>query len=166
MKIRLSGIVKESIVDGPGIRYVIFVQGCQHNCFHCHNPHTHDIQGGYMMDIDELAHDINNHPYIAGVTLSGGEPFLQVKACSTLLSKIHVNKNIIAYTGFTYEYLIQSSKYNKNLFQLLNQIDYLIDGKFEYLLRNLTLKYRGSSNQRMIDLKESISSGQVIQINL
>lgn len=158
MKIRLSGIVKESIVDGPGIRYVLFTQGCYHNCYKCQNPQTHDINGGYLIDIDEIVNDINSYKHLSGITISGGEPFLQITECLELVKKIPVELDVIMYTGFTYEILSKSSKTNQKLNSLLNRINYLVDGKFDYNLKDLNLSFIGSSNQRIIDIKKTISS--------
>ena len=102
MELRVAGIVKESVVDGPGFRYVIFAQGCEHRCKGCHNPDTHAMDGGYVVDTDSIIEDIKQSRYIDGVTLSGGEPFLQAKAFIDIAEKLgEFNMNIICYTGFT-----------------------------------------------------------------
>lgn len=88
MKIRIAGISKESLVDGPGIRYVIFAQGCLHNCIGCHNPSTHPLDGGYLVDINEIYNDIISNKFIDGVTFSGGEPFLQVNEFTEIAKKL------------------------------------------------------------------------------
>lgn len=155
MRIRLAGIIKESIVDGPGIRYVIFTQGCYHNCYKCHNPKTHDINGGYLKEIDEIISDIKSSPYLSGITISGGEPFLQIDECFELLKSLDTDIDVIMYTGFTYEELIKTVKTNEKLDFILSRINYLIDGKFNYRLRDLELNFRGSSNQRIIDIKKT-----------
>ena len=156
MKIRLAGIVRESIVDGPGIRYVVFTQGCNHNCYKCHNTATHDINGGYLKEINEIIDDIKSAPYLSGLTISGGEPFLQVDECCELLKKLDPNLEVIMYTGFTYEELIKTVNNNQKLDYILRRINYLIDGKFYYNLMDLELNYTGSSNQRIIDMKKTI----------
>jgi anaerobic ribonucleoside-triphosphate reductase activating protein len=166
MKLRLSGVIKESIVDGPGIRYVVFTQGCPHHCFNCHNPHTFDFKRGYLHSIAELVSDINQQPYLTGITLSGGEPFLQVDQCLELLTKINQQLDVIVYTGYLFEDLIVQANKNKNLMKLLNLIDYLVDGKFDYALIDLTLRYRGSSNQRIIEMKKSLQTFQVVSVEL
>lgn len=166
MKIRLAGIVKESIVDGPGIRYVVFTQGCYHNCYKCHNPGTHDINGGYLKEIDEIIDDISSSPYLSGITISGGEPFLQINECFALLKKLDPKVDVIMYTGFTYEELIKTVKTNEKLDFILSRINYLIDGKFNHNLRDLELNFRGSSNQRIIDIKKTIYENKLIIINM
>ncbi|NLG82819.1 MAG: anaerobic ribonucleoside-triphosphate reductase activating protein [Bacilli bacterium] len=166
MKIRLAGIIPESIVDGPGLRYTLFTQGCPHKCYQCHNPETHNISGGYLKDIDSIIRQIISHPYIDGVTISGGEPFLQVDALLSFLTKLKdsFTKKIIVYTGYTFEELLNSK--NPRIKLLLTEIDYLIDGPFDYTKRDLTLPYRGSTNQRIIDVKKSLEENCVIQTSL
>jgi anaerobic ribonucleoside-triphosphate reductase activating protein len=160
-KLRLSGIVKESIVDGFGLRYVIFTQGCLQRCFNCHNQHTWDLDGGYFMDIEDIIQDLNNYPLIQGVTFSGGEPFLQVEPLVELASRVHKMKlDVTIFTGYIYEDLIKQDVY----IPLLNSCDYLIDGPFINSLKNLDLTFRGSSNQRIIDMKATRLSGRVICI--
>ncbi len=165
--LRISGIVKESIVDGPGFRYVIFTQGCPHNCKNCHNPETHDCAGGKIININELIADIRKNPLLKGITLSGGEPFLQCKTLSNFINKMQdvSNLDFIVYTGFTFEYLVSNSNENNNYIDLLNSADVLIDGKFEENLMDSSLLFRGSSNQRSINLKESLNSNEVILHN-
>jgi len=165
MQIKLSGIVKESIVDGPGIRYVLFTQGCHHNCYQCHNPQTHDINGGYLKDINEIINEISLNQHLTGITISGGEPFLQIEACLKLLNKLPSNLDVIIYTGFLYEDLHAKAKVNPSLNNLLKKTDYLIDGKFDYKLRDLELNFIGSSNQRIINLKKTFLEGKVILHN-
>ena len=157
MKIRIAGIVKESIVDGPGIRYAIFTQGCIHNCMGCHNPNTHDLNGGYEIDIEDLINDIDSSILLNGVTLSGGEPFLQAESILPLVQHLKKRKiNILAYTGYIFEQLIKSN--NINELQLLTMIDILVDGKFILSQRDISLKFRGSKNQRVIDVLKSLDS--------
>ena len=120
--IKIAGIIEESIVDGPGIRFVIFTQGCPHNCFGCHNPQTHDINGGMEVEIDNIIKKISENPLLKGVTLSGGEPFMQANKIAVLLDKIDRNKlNVITYTGFKYEYLIHNSNAENGFMELLNR---------------------------------------------
>lgn len=143
-------LMLDSVVDGPGLRMVIWVQGCKHNCFKCHNPQTHDYNGGFDKDIDELANEIRKAQMQDGLTISGGEPFDKVEELCCLLDKIQdLNLNVWCYSGYTYEYLKKHPVKSK----LLEKIDVIIDGRFEWELRNFSLKYRGSSNQRIIDVK-------------
>lgn len=155
MKIRIAGILKESVVDGPGIRYVIFTQGCQHNCAGCHNPETHDLNGGYEIDIRDIINDIDRCAFLDGITFSGGEPFLQAASLLVLAEKIKErNYNILTYSGYTFEDLVSSD--NLETRKLLGLIDILIDGKFVLAKRDISLKFRGSKNQRIIDVKASL----------
>lgn len=163
-KIKIAGIVEESIVDGPGIRFVIFTQGCPHKCIGCHNPQTHDFNMGRYESIENLVNMIDENPLLSGVTLSGGEPFLQPLELVTLIDKIkNKDLDIITYTGYTYEELIQSK--NKNILELLKKTNILIDGKFVLELKDENLDFRGSSNQRAIDVKKSMEKGCIINYN-
>lgn len=161
-KIKISGIVKESTVDGPGFRYVVFTQGCPHHCKGCHNPQTHSFDGGSYIDIDTILEDVKKNPLLRGVTISGGEPFMQAKKIAKLLSKIDRKKlSTIVYTGFLYEDLLNNANENNGYMELLKQADLLIDGKFEEDLMDENLLFRGSSNQRVIKCKESVESGNL-----
>ena len=158
MKLRLFGCVNDSIVDGPGLRYSIFVQGCYHNCLGCHNPESHDVNGGYLKDIEEILKEIDENPLLDGVTLSGGEPMLQVEALIELSKEIKKrNLNIVLYSGYTYEQIIN----DVNKKRLLELCDMLVDGKLEK--KSLSLLYRGSSNQRLINVQESLKQNRIIE---
>ncbi len=162
MKLRLFGCVNDSIVDGPGLRYTIFVQGCHHNCLGCHNPESHDINGGYVKEIAEILKEIDENPLLDGITLSGGEPMLQVETLIELSKEVkRRNLNIILYSGYTYEQIID----DVNKKSLLELCDMLIDGKFELEKRSLSLLYRGSSNQRLINVQESLKQNCIIEYN-
>lgn len=161
--IKIAGIVKESIVDGPGIRYVIFTQGCPHKCVGCHNPQTHDFNGGKFVEISKIAEDIAKNPLLKGITISGGEPFMQAKSLAKLISKLDRNKlDVIVYSGFKYEYLTQNANSDNCYLELLQNSDILIDGKFEIELKSDKLPFRGSLNQRSIDLNKSIEQNTVV----
>lgn len=162
-QIKIAGIVPESVVDGPGFRYTIFTQGCKHNCKGCHNPQTHDFNGGYFADTDELFSEMMSDPLIKGLTFSGGDPFEQSAPLAELAAKSHAaGKDIICYTGYTYEQLIEKSVDDPSIMALLKEIDVLIDGPFILEERDLTLKFRGSGNQRVIDVKKSLVSGNAV----
>lgn len=149
-KIRIAGIVEESIVDGPGIRMVVFTQGCKHNCKGCHNPESHSFTGGYLMDIEEVLEEIKSNPLLDGITLSGGEPFEQWQACSELAKGVkELGLSVVSYTGYTFEEILKVDGFRK----LLLQTDTLIDGKYEDEEKSLLLQFRGSKNQRIIDVK-------------
>jgi anaerobic ribonucleoside-triphosphate reductase activating protein len=165
MELRVAGIVKESVVDGPGFRYVIFAQGCTHGCQGCHNPDTHAMDGGYMVDADGLIEDIKQSKYIDGVTFSGGEPFLQPEAFIYIAEKLkESNINIVCYTGFTFEALTEDK--NESAIKLLGLVDTLIDGPYIEELRDLSLTYRGSKNQRIIDAASSMKEHKVVLAKL
>ncbi|MBU5257004.1 anaerobic ribonucleoside-triphosphate reductase activating protein [Tissierella praeacuta] len=150
-KIRIAGIEEESIVDGPGIRLVVFTQGCNHNCIGCHNPETHSFYGGKLIDIDNIINMIIENPLLDGITLSGGEPFEQAIECSILAKKVrNMGLNVVTYTGYTFEEILR----NDNFRELLLQTDILIDGKFDISKKSMMLQFRGSTNQRIIDVKK------------
>jgi anaerobic ribonucleoside-triphosphate reductase activating protein len=161
--IRLSGIIHESLVNGPGIRRVFFSQGCKHNCKECFNPETHSFDGGELRDMDELIEDLRSNPIISGVTFSGGDPFEQADKFSYMAQKIKaLGLNIWCYTGYKFEYIVNNLKDNEAWNKLINNIDVLVDGRFEVTLRDESIKYRGSSNQRVIDVKNSLSIGEIL----
>ncbi len=160
VKLRVASIVKESIVDGPGLRYVIFTQGCPHHCIGCHNPSTHDTHLGEMVDLSTIIEEIDKNPLLDGITLSGGEPFLQVTPVLTLVKQLKKSqKHIIVYTGYLFEELLTMGE---DVIELLRNIDILIDGAFDIEKRSLSLLWRGSSNQRIIDVQSSLKENQVI----
>ncbi|MBN1066478.1 anaerobic ribonucleoside-triphosphate reductase activating protein [Clostridium botulinum] len=162
-KIRLSGIAYESLVNGPGIRRVFFSQGCNHNCKGCFNPDTHDFNGGEEKEIDKLIEDVLCNPMIKGITFSGGDPFERADEFS-YMAKIFKenNKDIWCYTGYKFEYINDNLEINKGWKDLINNIDVLVDGKFEEDKKEDGLKFRGSSNQRIIDVKKSLKSNKVV----
>lgn len=161
--LRIAGVVKESIVDGPGIRFVIFSQGCPHHCQQCHNSITHDFDGGYDCKIEKILEAIDENPLLAGVTFSGGEPVCQPKGFLSLGKALKErNLDIIMYSGYTYEELIKMAEKNLALKKLLGTIDTLIDGKYDDSKRDLTLLFRGSGNQRIIDMKKSLFLGEAV----
>ena len=163
MKLRISGIVNDSIVDGPGIRLTIFTQGCLFNCPNCHNPQTHDLNGGYDQEISEIMALIEKNSLLDGVTISGGEPFLQPKALLNLVKQIQsLSLSVMVYSGYTFEQLINDPAKRT----LLQEIDYLVDGLFIEELKSLELLYRGSSNQRLIDVQASLKANRVVELNI
>ncbi len=167
MNIRVSGVVAESIVDGPGFRYTLFVQGCPHNCPGCHNPKTHDFAGGYDRDTDDILSEILDNPLLDGVTFSGGEPMCQAKSLSELAEKIHnAGLNVVCYSGYTIEYLIEHSNDENGYMDLLNNIDYLIDGPFIMSLKSYDCRFRGSTNQRIIDVKSTLAIGNTVTADI
>ncbi len=166
MKIRLAADLQiDSIVDGEGIRTVIWTQGCSHNCPSCHNPATHDFSGGELVEVDDVIERLKQLEGQNGVTFSGGDPMFQPKQCAKLAKKAHeLGMNVWAYTGFTYEELLESGK--KDILNFLSEIDVLIDGKFEISKKSLDLEFRGSSNQRVIDVPRSLENHEVVLLDL
>lgn len=148
---RLSGIVEESIVDGPGLRYVLFTQGCSHHCKGCHNPQTHSFDGGFLFTVEDALKQFDENPLLAGVTLSGGEPFAQAAPlCAVAQGVQSKGKTVIIYTGYTFEDLWQRAQNDPWIARLLELTDLLIDGPYVEELRDLELLFRGSSNQRLL----------------
>jgi anaerobic ribonucleoside-triphosphate reductase activating protein len=162
-QIKIAGIINESIVDGPGIRMVVFTQGCRHNCKGCHNPQTHSFDCGEHVEIDNIIRDIRANSLLDGVTLSGGDPFEQAEMCAVLAKKVNeTGLNVMTYTGYTFEQLLEYSKDRKGYRELLENTKILVDGPFILEEKDLLLKFRGSANQRIIDVAKSLQSGEVI----
>lgn len=162
-KIRLAGIAYESLVNGPGLRRVFFSQGCKHNCKGCFNPETHDFNSGKELDMDELIKDVEDNPMIQGVTFSGGDPFERAEEFSYMAKEFKkINKSVWCFTGYTYEYILENIHSKSGWNELINSIDVLIDGPFMEELKEEGLKFRGSSNQRIIDVKKSLSSKGIV----
>ena len=158
MLIRLNGIVSDSIVDGPGLRLAVFTQGCPHHCPGCHNPATHDPEGGYAADTAAVLASLKENPLLDGLTLSGGEPFEQPEACLELaLGAKSRGLTVWAYSGYTYEALM---KKGGAVAALLDACDVLVDGPFVLAQRSLELDFRGSRNQRLVDVPQSRRAGQ------
>ncbi|GAA0728524.1 anaerobic ribonucleoside-triphosphate reductase activating protein [Clostridium malenominatum] len=163
-KLQVAGFLDNSLSNGPGIRAVLFVAGCNHNCIGCHNKAMQDFGYGEEVPIVHILDRIkNNVPVIRGVTLSGGEPFEQAENLGKLARFIkNEGLDVWCYTGYTYEYIIDYLDKFKGWRDLLNNIDVLVDGKFEEDKASENLKYKGSSNQRIIDVKASILSQEVM----
>ena len=163
MNIRISGIVDESIVDGPGFRTAVFVQGCPHGCPGCHNPQTHAFVGGTWMDTADIARRALENPLLDGVTFSGGEPFCQPEACAEIACQVKAaGLSVWSYSGWTFEQLLEKPECRC----LLEAIDVLVDGPFLLEKRTLELRFRGSSNQRLIDVPKSLDAGRAIELNM
>lgn len=159
--LRIAGTVKDSIVDGPGLRYVIFTQGCPHGCPGCHNPETHDFHGGKEANINEILDEIFENPILSGVTFSGGEPFCQPEGLLSIAEAIkEKNIHLMIFTGYLLEQLQKME--NVAVKRLLELADMIVDGPFVLEQRNLTLCYRGSENQRVIDMVKTRQSGSVV----
>ena len=174
---RLSGITPESVVDGPGLRYVIFTQGCPHQCPKCHNPESWDLEGGKEFTVKQIIRmmkqqkkNLHGEPHskltsvskIRGITFSGGEPFLQAVDLAKIAHEAReIGWDVVTYTGFTYEELIELSKNDAGIKELLSLTDILIDGKFIQKLKSIKLHFRGSSNQRLIDMSQTYKNGAI-----
>lgn len=157
---RVCGVINESVVDGPGLRIAVFLQGCPHHCPGCHNPGTHDPAGGRDMRIDEIAAMMDADPLLSGVTLSGGEPFLQIAASARIAAEARSRRmSVWCYTGYTWEQIMEDCAKR----WLLPWIDVLVDGRFVQELRTLELPWRGSSNQRIIDVQSSLTDGRIVE---
>ena len=161
MRISLSGVTGDSIVDGPGLRLTIFTQGCLHHCPGCHNPQTHDPEGGSWADTEDILAAAAENPLLDGITLSGGDPFLQPVPCLALAEGAHkIGLNVRTYTGYTWEALWEENAPEK--IALLKETDVLVDGPFLLAERSLELRFCGSRNQRLIDVKKSLAEDKVV----
>jgi anaerobic ribonucleoside-triphosphate reductase activating protein len=161
--IRIAGIATESVVDGPGLRSTVFFQGCSHACPDCHNPETWDPSGGQLITCRDLLGKLKLNPLTAGVTFSGGEPFLQAVAAAELGKFLkQQGLSLWVYTGYVWEYLLTNSG-NPGFGALLEVTDVLVDGPFQKKYRDLQLAFRGSSNQRLIKVSESLKTGAIVE---
>jgi len=158
---RLSGITPESTVDGPGLRFVIFTQGCPHQCPHCHNPESWVNDAGKEFSARQIIRLLRQQKQTKrGITFSGGEPFLQAaELVEVALAARQMNWDVVTYTGFTYEQLIEDNDNDRKA--LLSVTDILIDGKYLHELRDISLQFRGSSNQRVIDMAATQKHGRI-----
>ncbi len=161
---RIAGLVQDSIVDGRGMRFVVFTQGCPHHCEGCHNPETHDPSAGQEMTVDTVIKEMLSNPMTDGVTLSGGEPFMQPHDCAEIAKAAHkAGLNVWAYTGYTFEKLLEME--NEAVREFMNEIDVLIDGPFILSERSLSIPWRGSKNQRLLDMAQSLTSGKAVELD-
>lgn len=155
--IRIAGVIRQSIVDGPGMRFVVFTQGCPHKCPGCHNPQTHAFAGGYDCEVDKILSEMTKNPLLKGITLSGGEPFSRPAELLPLVKVVRgKGMDVYCYSGYTFEELLAMSEIDPAVEELLCLIDVLIDGRFVLEERDLTLRFRGSRNQRILDLPASM----------
>ena len=164
--INVAGYEKESYTDGIGIRYTVFTQGCKHNCIGCHNPQTHSFDTVELVEIADIIEDIKENEMLDGITLSGGDPFYQAEECAKLAKRVkeELKLNVWAYTGFVMEELLKSS--DASIQELLKYIDVIVDGPFIINKRQLALRFRGSSNQRFIDVKKSLQANNIVLYNV
>lgn len=160
--IRLAGLDCESFADAEGVSCVLFISGCKHNCVGCHSPQTHDFNYGIEITdevIEKINAEIDKRPFLNALVLSGGDPMYSAKELLSILPKLHIpNNNIWCYSGFT----LDEIKANPDMMALLKECTCLVDGMFDIKKRDITLKFRGSSNQRIIDVKRTLDSNEVV----
>ncbi|MFA5449051.1 MAG: 4Fe-4S single cluster domain-containing protein [Clostridia bacterium] len=158
-KLRLAGLINDSITDGAGLRLTVFAQGCHRRCEGCHNPTAQPFEGGKVYTVDEIVEKVKANPLLSGVTFSGGEPFEQAEAYTALAKEVKkLGLNVCVFSGYTFEVLITKPEW----LALLEQADILIDGEFILAERNILLKFRGSANQRILDVPKSLAQGKAI----
>lgn len=172
MSFRVADIVKDSIVDGEGYRYVIFFQGCNHNCYGCHNPQTHSFDGGIELCDNDILTDLEkcNKAGLMDITLSGGDPFFQAGSILSLVKKLkEKDYNIWAYTGFTFDEFLNfinkkgcDKRITADMIELLNYIDVVVDGPFILSKRSVETEFTGSTNQRLVDVHKSLLENKVV----
>ena len=163
MKLQIAGIVDDSIVDGDGCRLTVFVQGCARRCPGCQNPETQPMEGGHAIDTAAILQQMAENPILSGVTFSGGEPFLQPAPLASLARAVHQRGlDVWSYSGFTLEELAKRAEKNKATRALLSELDVLVGGPYEEAQRDLTLHFRGSRNQRVIDMKKTKKAGRIV----
>lgn len=167
LDIRIAGYAAESIVDGPGIRFALFTQGCPHHCEGCHNPHTHSYDGGTVTDTEILYKTIIENPLVKAVTFSGGEPMEQPEPLSLLAQQLkEKGYHIMIYTGYTFEWLLKRAGTDKDIASLLKNTDILVDGKFDINQKSYELSFKGSKNQRILDVQKSLEEARPVEIEL
>jgi anaerobic ribonucleoside-triphosphate reductase activating protein len=157
----IGGIEPESIVDGPGFRYVVFVQGCDFRCSGCHNPQLQPFAGGHRVSVTEIIAAIKANPLLSGLTLSGGDPFTQAASCAALAEQVRgLGLSVMTYTGYLWEDLLAAG--NPAWRRLIDATDILVDGPFIRALKNIDLRFRGSANQRLINVPQSLAAGRAV----
>jgi anaerobic ribonucleoside-triphosphate reductase activating protein len=165
--IRLAAILPESLVNGPGMRRVLFAQGCPHHCNGCFSPHTHSYDKGVYIDMEDIIKDISCNPMLKGVTFSGGEPWEQADKFAYIAKSVkELGLNVWCYTGYTFEFILENRLNRKGWDELLQYVDVLVDGKFDIDKMDPSLKFKGSSNQRIIDVKESLEVLGAVAIDM
>lgn len=164
VRLAMPEIQTDSIVDGEGIRSVIWFQGCSHDCFGCHNPETHDFKAGTEVALDDVKKQIDELEFQEGVTFSGGDPMMQIEALEELAKYVkEKGMDVWCYTGYTFDEILELAKKNEHYMNALKYIDALVDGKFVMDLKSFECPFRGSSNQRIIDVAKSLESGKVVK---
>ena len=161
---KIAGLVQESIVDGPGLRFAVYTQGCDFKCKECHNPATWSIDGGTEVSIEDIIKQMHSNPLTDGLSLSGGEPILQAADCAKL-AKVARDKgiNVWLFTGYNFDELLELLGTDKDVKMLLELTDVLVDGRYIHSERSLTLRWRGSKNQRVLDMAKSLKLGRAVE---
>ena len=160
--LRIAGLAMDSVVDGPGLRLAVFTQGCPRQCPGCHNPESHDPAGGYEISISKIIEKVKKNPLLAGITLTGGEPMERAAACLSLVRALPAGLTVWLYSGYTYEEIRESGDADR--IGLMESCDVLVDGRFDAGQRSLELRYRGSGNQRVIDMKKTRANGGLVTL--
>lgn len=161
--VKIAGAKKHSSVNGPGVRYVLFMQGCSHHCPGCQNPETHDISEGVEMEVEEVVSDILATRYLDGLTLSGGDPLFQPEASFEIARRVKESGlDIWMYTGWTFEQ-IMDGKAGQKAKEVLSFINVLVDGPYVEALRSEDVIWRGSTNQHLVDVKKSLEHGHRVE---
>ncbi len=165
--VRLAGIAQNSLVNGPGLRKVFFSQGCNHKCKNCFNPTTWSFEDGEIFDCNELIEKVKYESFLDGVTFSGGDPFQQPIPFAYMVKKLHeAHINIWIYTGYTFDQLLLLANKDENIKIMIENCDVIVDGRFVEELADQQLKFRGSSNQNIIDVPASLKANKIILIDL
>jgi len=164
---RIAGLVQDSIVDGPGLRFTVFTQGCGLCCDGCHNPSAWDVDGGSEIEISEIIAEMDENPLTDGLTLTGGEPFMQAAGCAQIAAAAREKGlNVWVYSGNTFEELLAKADMDSSIKGLLELCDVLVDGPFILSERSLSVKWRGSRNQRVVDVKKSLEAGEAVILEM
>lgn len=162
---KIAGTVQDSIVDGPGFRFTLFTQGCPHKCPGCHNPQTHDFNGGEDVSTEEIIKKLLSNPLTDGITFSGGEPFEQASDCAVIAAAAREHGlNVWCYSGYTFEELLEKARVDSGVMELLKLTDVLVDGKFILEEKSYNVPWRGSRNQRLIDVKKSLEQQSAVPL--
>lgn len=161
MGIRIIDVIEDTTVDGPGFRTSIYCAGCTHHCPGCHNPQSWAQDSGTEVSVEAIMKVIEADPFAPGVTFTGGDPMQQPEAFTELAKAIHkrTRKNIWCYTGYTYEKLLHMPAQRR----LLDHVDVLVDGPYIAAQQDTSLLFRGSANQRLIDVPQSLATGRVVE---
>lgn len=165
-RLRVAGTVQDSIVDGPGLRFVVFTQGCPLACLGCHNPETQPLSGGRLVAVGDLERQLASNPLTTGLTLSGGEPSRQPTGCAQLAEAARLmGMSVWSYSGFRIERLLAEARGDEGVERFLSALDVLVDGPFVVARRTLTLPWRGSTNQRLIDVPATLKRGRATLVD-